>query len=253
VPWIQSIDHHVLAGISIAGTCLDVLGTLYLAYDLLGGQNGPLRLLSRAVTYAIVFGLGYAMGLGFLFGVVAGATTGLTVAIELHRAARQHDHYTLPWEAFFSAVRGFGFATGLYHLVGLHFALAFGVLITLGQIVAYSRGMRPSLDYEAARRPRFSRRQFVGTVIRTIGYAAAALLCSVFVQHLDHPYWFALKVGMVTGLVTAAGTIVNPYIEYYADRLPERTLGIAGIGIILCGFTLQSFQYWVALLDISVL
>src|SRR2546422_3646844 len=29
---------------SITGTCLDVLGSLYLAYDLLGGQHGPLRL-----------------------------------------------------------------------------------------------------------------------------------------------------------------------------------------------------------------
>ncbi len=37
------MDHHTVAAISIAGTCLDVLGSLYLAYDLLGGQHGPLR------------------------------------------------------------------------------------------------------------------------------------------------------------------------------------------------------------------
>ena len=43
---------------------LDVLGSLYLAYDLLGGQHGPLRLLTRAVTYSIVFGIGYGIGLG---------------------------------------------------------------------------------------------------------------------------------------------------------------------------------------------
>ena len=42
------MDHHTVAAISIAGTCLDVLGSLYLAYDLLGGQHGPLRLLTRA-------------------------------------------------------------------------------------------------------------------------------------------------------------------------------------------------------------
>ena len=47
------MDHHTLAAISITGTCLDVLGTLYLAYDLLGGQHGPLRLLTRAVTYSL--------------------------------------------------------------------------------------------------------------------------------------------------------------------------------------------------------
>jgi hypothetical protein len=58
------MDHHTVAAISITGTCLDVLGSLYLAYDLLGGQHGPLRLLTRAVTYSIVFGVGYGLGLG---------------------------------------------------------------------------------------------------------------------------------------------------------------------------------------------
>jgi len=46
------MDHHTLAAISIGGSSLDVLGSLYLAYDLLGGQHGPLRLLTRAVTYS---------------------------------------------------------------------------------------------------------------------------------------------------------------------------------------------------------
>jgi hypothetical protein len=48
------------------------------------------------------------------------------------------------------------------------------------------------------------------------------------------------------------GIIVNPYIENYADRLPERALGVLGTGLILCGFVLQSVQYWVSLLDVHV-
>jgi hypothetical protein len=40
------IDKHTLALISIIGSSLDVLGTLYLAYDLLGGEHGPLRTLT---------------------------------------------------------------------------------------------------------------------------------------------------------------------------------------------------------------
>ena len=50
------MDQHIVAAVSITSTCLDVLGSLYLAYDLLGGQHGPLRLLTRAVRYSIVFG-----------------------------------------------------------------------------------------------------------------------------------------------------------------------------------------------------
>src|SRR5712671_6224852 len=112
------MDHHTIAAVSITGTCLDLVGSLYLAYDLLGGQHGPLRLLTRAVTYSIVFGIGYGLGLGLFFGIASGAATGITVAIELQRTARGQDHYPLYWEAVFSAIRGAAFGAGLYRTVG---------------------------------------------------------------------------------------------------------------------------------------
>jgi hypothetical protein len=246
------MDHHTLAAVSITGTCLDVLGSLYLAYDLLGGQHGPLRLLTRAVTYSVVFGLGYGFGLGPFFGLLSGVATGVTIAIELNRAARGLDHYSLAWEAVFSLIRGLAFGAGLYRILGFEFVIAFAVLVTLGQVVAYARGMRPSLDYEASRRPRITRRHFWGTIIRTAGYIATALVCSVLAHRIDHPWLFSIRVGLVTGLVTGVGVTVNPYIEYYADNLPEQYLGAFGIALILCGFTLQSLQYWLALLDVRL-
>ncbi len=246
------MDHHSVAAVSITGTCLDVLGSLYLAYDLLGGQHGPLRLLTRAVTYSLVFGIGYGLGLGLFFGLFSGIAAGITLSIEFNRAARGLHHYSLPWEALFSAIRGFGFGAGLYRTLGLEFAIAFAILITAGQVFAYSRGMRPALDYGASRRPRLTRRQFRGTVIRTVGYMATALICSAFIHHVDHAWSFAIRVGLVTGIVTGVGITVNPYIEYYADNLPERRLGAFGIGLILCGFALQSIQYWLALFDVRL-
>lgn len=246
------MDHHTLAAVSITGTCLDVVGSLYLAYDLLGGQHGPLRLLTRAVTYCLVFGIGYGLGLGLFFGIASGITTGVTISIELNRTARGLDYYSFPWEGVFAAIRGFGFGLGLYRVVGIGFAISFAILITVGQILAYSRGMRPAIDYASSRRPRLSRRQFWGTLVRTVGYIASALVCSAFIHHLDHPWSFAIRVGLVTGIVTAVGATFNPYIEYYADNLPERRLGAFGIVLILCGFALQSFQYWLALFDVRI-
>src|SRR5260370_40556038 len=123
------MDHHIVAAVSITGTCLDVLGGLDLAYDLLGGQHGPLRLLTRIVTYSLVFGIGYGLGLGFFFGLAAGAATGITVALELHRTSGSQDHYPLRWEAVFSAILALGFGAGLYRIGALEFAIAFGVLI----------------------------------------------------------------------------------------------------------------------------
>jgi hypothetical protein len=244
------MDHHTVAAISISGTCLDVLGSLYLAYDLLGGQHGPLRLLTRAVTYSILFGIGYGVGLGLFFGLASGIATGITISIELNRAARGLSHFSLPWEALFSAIRGFAFGAGLYRILGLQYAIAFATLITVGQVFAYSRGMRPAIDYVASRRPRLALRQFWGTVVRTVGYIATALVCSALVRRVDHAWSFAIRVGLVTGLVTGVGGTFYPFIEYYADHLPERRLGALGIALMLCGFALQSLQYWLALFDV---
>src|SRR5258708_30454573 len=96
--------------------------------------------------------------------------TGITLSIEFNRAARGLNHYSLPWEVLFSAIRGFAFGAGLYRILGFGFAIAFAMLITIGQVFAYSRGMRPATDYAASRRPRLTRRHVWGTVVRTVGH-----------------------------------------------------------------------------------
>src|SRR5260370_42098505 len=128
-------------------------------------------------------------------------------------------------------------------MVGRQFAIAFAIFATVGQVIAYSRGIRPGLDYAASRQARLSRRQLWAAVTRTLGYLAAALICSTWVQHIDHPWAFAARLGLVTGVVTAVGAMVNPYIEYYADNLPGRYLGMFGIALLFCGFAVQSVQY----------
>jgi len=197
------MDHHTVAAVSITGTSLDVLGSLYLAYDLLGGQHGPLRLVTRVVTYSVLFGIGYGIGLGLFFGLASGMATGITLTTEFNRAARGMNHYSWPWEGLFAAIRGFAFGAGLYRILGLGFAMAFAVLITAGQVFAYSRGMRPGVDYVASRRPRLTRRQFWGTVARTVGYIATALICSALIRHVEHVWSFAIRVGLVTGVVAS--------------------------------------------------
>ena len=82
------VDKHTLALISIIGSSLDVLGALYLAYDLLGGEHGPLRTLTRAVTYGTLFGTGYGLALGPVFGLASGVAHGLTLGWEYSRASR---------------------------------------------------------------------------------------------------------------------------------------------------------------------
>jgi hypothetical protein len=246
------MNHHTLAIISLTGVTLDVLGGLYLAYDLLGGQHGPLRLLTRAVTYSIVFGGFYALGLGPIFGIAAGLTTGITLAFELNRVAIGKEHYGFLGEFICSAIRGLGFAVGLDLHDGLRFAMLFCGLLIAGQLVAYRRGMRPSADYHPGTRPRITRLQWHGTVVRTVGYIIAGLVSGIATHHQQGAFAYALRVGITTGVATGLGIMFAPMVEYYADHLPERRMGVFGILLILCGFSLQSTQYWVSLLDIAV-
>ncbi|HUK89163.1 MAG TPA: hypothetical protein VLZ81_02100 [Blastocatellia bacterium] len=44
----------------------------------------------------------------------------------------------------------------------------------------------------------------------------------------------------------------SPFIEWTADHLPARRMGIFGVVLILIGFTLQSVQYWLALMDVTI-
>src|SRR5438067_10746483 len=98
------MDKHTLALISIIGSSLDMLGALYLAYDLLGGEHGPLRTLTRAVTYGALFGLGFGLALGPVFGLITGATHGLTLAWEFSRASRQGPKPGFWYDATMSAI-----------------------------------------------------------------------------------------------------------------------------------------------------
>jgi hypothetical protein len=112
--------------------------------------------------------------------------------------------------------------------------------------------MRPGADYSSSRRPRLTRRQIKGVLWRTAGYIASAFVCGTVIGHLDHPWPFAARLGIVTGVVTAVGAAFIPFIEYFADNLPQRRLGVFGIWLVLGGFVLQSVQYWMAILDIPV-
>src|SRR6202050_3411067 len=139
-----SIDKHTLALISIIGGSLDMLGALYLAYDLLGGEHGPLRTLSRAVTYGVLFGTGYGLALGPVFGVASGAAHGITLAWEYSRASRHEPPPGFWLDMVMSAIRGCGFGLGASYLFGVPFGITFCVLSTVGQAFAYRMGIRPT-------------------------------------------------------------------------------------------------------------
>src|SRR6202142_1686153 len=142
------IDRHTLALVSITGSSLDVLGALYLAYDLLGGEHGPLRTLTRGGTYGALFGTGYGLALGPVFGLASGVAHGLTLAWEFSRASRHRPNPGFWYDTAMSAIRAGGFTLGAAYLYGWTFGITFGALSTVGQVLGYRAGIRPTIDYQ---------------------------------------------------------------------------------------------------------
>src|ERR1700685_1812460 len=93
--WLSGPE--LIALLSLTGVVLDALGGLYLAYDLLGGKRGLLRLLSRVLTYSAIFGLGYGVTLGLWFGLAGALISGPSVEYQLLRRAQGIDPSRVEW------------------------------------------------------------------------------------------------------------------------------------------------------------
>jgi hypothetical protein len=248
----MTLDRHNLALVNIVGSSMDVIGTLYLAYDLLGGEHGPLRTITRGVTYGTLFGVGYGLALGPVFGLATGAAHGVTLAWEYARAARGGSKPGFRHDVATSAIRGAGFALGAAYLYGWTFGVMFGLLSTVGQVVAYRVGIRPTLDYHPATRPRLTKYQLLAAVNRTFGYAATGYISALVSHQRADALNVGLKSGLAIGLITVIVNACTPFIEWTADHVPEKRMGVFGVALILLGFTLQSIQYWLAILDVTI-
>ena len=103
-----------------------------------------------------------------------------------------------------------------------------------------------------ATRPRLTKFQLLAAVNRTAGYAITGYLCALATLRREVALSVGLRAGIGIGLVTAVVGACTPFIEWMADHVPEKRMGVFGVGLILVGFTLQSVQYWVAFLDVTV-
>lgn len=128
----------------------------------------------------------------------------------------------------------------------------FGALSTVGQVLAYRAGIRPTIDYQPAARPRLTKHQFLAAVNRTVGYAVAGYISALTSHQRANALGVGVKAGLVIGVVTAVASACTSFIEWSADRVPEKLMGAFGVGLILIGFALQSVQYWLVLLDVGI-
>src|SRR5258707_7100122 len=215
------IDKHAIALISMIGCSLDLLGTMYLAYDLLGGEHGPLGTLTRTVTYGLLFGIGYGLGLGAIFGLAAGVTAGITLGWEFSRAAKHRPKPGFWYDVAMSAIRAAGYGLGVSYIYGPRFGIVFGILSTVGQVFAYRIGIRPTIDYQPVARPRLTKAIALSAIARTIGYLVAGYLSALAAGQRTSSLSIALRVGLTIGLVVAVLSAFTSFIEWGSDHVPH--------------------------------
>lgn len=257
------MDHHVIALFALIGMGLDLLGGLFLAHDLFGRRQGPLRTLLRAVLYCFIFVAVFSIALDWRFSLVAGIGLGLTFTYELGRRASAVEGVAAPQEPreFFSLkrqqislalLRGSFLAAGAAWAFSINFGLLFGLLTVTAMLFAFGLGFSPSYEFELLSRPHLSRRRLLGAFISAILLALAAALASWIKPVSAKPLDFGLRYGLVVELIGVLLATLSGFIEWYTDNLPERRLGLLGICLIICGVIIQSVQYWVSLLDVPL-
>jgi hypothetical protein len=231
---------------------LDVLGGCYLAYDLLGGRQGPLRTIARATGYAALCFIGYVLVVGLRYAIVAASGMGILLGIEFRiagiNASHREQHRTL---VLFGFLRGLVLGLAGITVAGPLFDSVFGLLSGVGLTISYLLGFAPTQDYEAESKPHISGHKMLASLWRAVAVSIAGIVAGVL--NAPRTYWilFGLKLGLAAGTVNALVGLFSPAIERWIENLPERRLGLAGLGLIFVGMILQSMQYWIVVFELS--
>lgn len=232
--------------LSLTGVVIDALGGLYLAYDLLGGKRGPLRLMSRLLTYSAVFGLEYGATLGPWFGMAGALVSGPTIEYQLFRRSQAIAPSNLEW-ASMAVVRGLSFGIAGWMEIGHNFGIAFGILSALAMHLTYEFGFGTNL-YRAYQRPRLDRRMMLAGVVRGLLIGVTGVISGALTDQPD-ALLRGIQIGVMVGFLNTTVTILSPVVEWWADNLPDRALGGYGAFMVLIGSAMQTVQYVVPLIS----
>jgi hypothetical protein len=243
-----TIDHRLVALIGLGGVLLNLLGSLYLAYDLLGGPAGPLRTLTEVITYVLVslavsvgsylvlfeivsqlhFRIETSLGREATFaavlglGIGAGLTAGLGYSISL-RARRRYTapHKPAPYGRRVTYAVIIGVVTGLFG-IGIYFAAA----LTPGALHTVATVFIMALLYNSANGLTF------GVLVARLLVRSTTDLHPLEMPTFD---WRNLPIGLIAGLVI--GVFVG--FGYWIFFGPDLAIGLGGlIGAILGGIGL---------------
>jgi len=232
---------------SLSGLAFDMLGGLFLAYDLLGERQRLLRFILRFALYGILFGSLYGICFGPKMAMWSGIGLGSALAFELERSS-----VVLPSRAaliqnvLLASYRSLFIGIGFAQSVDQRFGLAFFIFCSLTLSFAYLLGFSPTQERDNVRITRLNRKMVVGSLVRGLALFGAGIASTRFSAGLGGTFDMGIRAGLVAAGVGLLVGYASPTIEITTDRMERRNLGLLGI-LILVGVVFSSVQYWVEL------
>jgi hypothetical protein len=242
-------QHDLIPVLSLTGVILDALGGLYLAYDLLGGKNGPLRTITKSVSYGVMFGSAYGLPLGVWFALAGLLVSGPALSIEIgHRDVL--DVHPFFDALAFGLLRAFSFGAAGWLSKDSWFGIIFGIFCAIGFVATYLIVGPPAVT--SLGHPRIDKAVLKRAALRGASIGLAAVLSGVIHQE-SHALRYGVEVGVVTGISSGILVAVAPSVEAWVDNLPDRRLGGYGAILVLVGSLLQTAQYLFPLAGLSAM
>lgn len=242
------MDPHTSATISLIGMLFDSVGGLYLAYDLLGGEKGPLSTFTRVVTYSLIIGLAYGLSMGVRFGLLAGIGLGAALGLHLDRIGRGQKDTRL-FKLFLASLRAGGLGGAVLTLGHPFAALAVAGMVFTGSLVLPVFNISPALLIESSKRPSINRKK-IGLALAFGSMAAFADLILIGCGYNSGPLiLLLLRLSCTVVMVTLFVATISPVIEWFADHVQPRVLGYVGAIMFIIGFVIQAMPSLVVLLN----
>src|SRR5271156_2975861 len=181
--------HELIPVLSLTGVMLDALGGLYLAYDLLGGKHGPLRTITKSISYGVMFGFLYGLPLGVWFGLAGLLVSGPALSLEIERRNVRDTHPFFESLAF-GLLRAASFGAAGWLARDPQFGIYFGILNVIAFVAVYYALGPLALDVHSSR-PRIDR-----AIVKRAAYRGASIGVAAVLSGLLHNEHDALNYGI---------------------------------------------------------
>lgn len=246
---MSALRNDLVPLLGLTGAIVNGLGALYLAYDLLGGKNGPLRNVTKSISYGVLFGSAYALPLGIWFGLAGLLFSGPALSIEISR------RYVRDVHPFFEGMvlgllRAVSFGAAGWLSKDSWFGINFGVLCAVGFVAVYFI-VGPPVNIDLGR-PRIDKVVLERAALRAASIGVAALLSGALHKE-RRVLWYGAEVGVVTGISSGILLAVAPSVETWVDNLPRRRLGGYGAIFVVIGSSLEALHYVSPLVALSMM